>query len=97
MTFESLTIALRQTYSKPGPKNPYEAKLQVGYNDNRMIVKLSDETCKRILALAGDEIADAAQVQIREFVAAALTVAEMPMIEAVAEKPGNIPFGKKKP
>jgi hypothetical protein len=92
MTFESLTIALRQPYSKPGPSNPYEAKLQVSYNDNRMTVKLSDETCKRILALAGDEIADAAQVQIREFVTAALTVAEMPMIEAVANTPETNPF-----
>ena len=84
MQLENLTIALRQTYSKPGPNNPYEAKLQVSYNDNRMTVALNDETCRRILALAGAEIAAAAQIQISDFVRMALTVAETPMIEASA-------------
>lgn len=82
MQLESLTIALRQTYSKPGPNNPYEAKLQVSYNDNRMTVKLAPETCGRILALCGDEIAAAAQVQISEFVRDAISVSIAPAIEA---------------
>jgi len=86
MQLEKLTIALRQPYSKPGLNNPYEAKLDVGFNDNKMTVKLSDETCRRILALAGDEIASAAQVQISEFVQAALTVSTTPMIEGKAER-----------
>jgi hypothetical protein len=86
MQFEKLTIGLRQPYGKPGPNNPYEAKLEVGYNDNRMHVKLSDETCRRILAMAGDEIASAAQIQISDFVHAALTVATTPMIEGKAER-----------
>ena len=82
MQLESLTIALRQTYSKPGPNNPYEAKLQVSYNDNRMTVKLAPETCGRILALCGDEIAAAAQVQISDFVRDAISVSIAPAIEA---------------
>ena len=82
MQLESLTIALRQTYSEPGPNNPYEAKLQVSYNDNRMTVKLAPETCGRILALCGDEIAAAAQVQISEFVRDAISVSIAPAIEA---------------
>ena len=82
MQLESLTIALRQTYSKPGPNNPYEAKLQVSYNDNRMTVKLAPETCGRILALCGDEIAAAAQVQISDFVRDAIAVSIAPAIEA---------------
>ncbi len=84
MRLETLTIGLRSPYSQPGPDNPYEAKLQIGYNDNKMTVKLSPETCQRILALAGDEIAAAAQVQIADFVRAALTVSSTPMIEATA-------------
>jgi hypothetical protein len=36
------------------------------------------------LALAGDEIASAAQVQISDFVRAALIVSKTPMIEATA-------------
>ena len=82
MQLESLTIALRHTYSKPGPDNPYEAKLQVSYNDNRMTVKLAPETCGRILALCGDEIAAAAQVQISDFVRDAISVSIAPAIEA---------------
>ena len=82
MQLESLTIALRQTYSKPGPNNPYEAKLQVSYNDNRMTVKLAPETCGRILALCGEEIAAAAQVQISDFVRDAIAVSMAPAIDA---------------
>ena len=84
MKLETLTIALRNSYSCPGPNNPYEARLQVSYNENRMTVKLEDETCRRILALAGSEIAAAAQIQIADFVRTALTVADTPMIEASA-------------
>lgn len=46
-----------------------------------MTVALSEEACARILALAGDEIAAAAQVQIADFVRAALAVSSTPMIE----------------
>ena len=85
MKLESLTISLRQPYAAPGPNNPYEAKLSVSYNDNKMQVALNDETCRRILALAGDEIAAAAQVQIRDFVRTALSVSKTPMIEGAAQ------------
>lgn len=81
MQLEKLTIALKTEYSRPGPNNPYQAKLQVGWDDNRMTVALSDETCRRILALAGDEIAAAAQIQIRGFVTAALAVNTAVQIE----------------
>jgi vacuolar-type H+-ATPase subunit B/Vma2 len=84
MQMQSLTIALKQPYSKPGPANPYQAKLSVTYNDNTMQVALSQDACARILALAGEEIAEAAQIQIRDFVQQALSVASAPMIEAVA-------------
>jgi len=85
MQLEKLTIGLKSEYSKPGPTNPYEAKLQVSYNDTRMTVKLSEETCMRILAMAGDEIAAAAQVQISDFVRTALAVSSMPLIEGTAQ------------
>ena len=85
MILETLTIGLKSPYSAPSPSNPYEAKLQIGYNDNKMTVKLSPETCARILALAGDEIAAAAQVQISDFIRQALTVSSTPMIEGKAE------------
>ena len=89
MQLETLTIGLKNPYAAPGANNPYEAKLQIGYNDNKMQVKLSGETCARILALAGDEIAAAAQVQISDFVRAALTVSATPMIEASANQIGG--------
>ena len=85
MILETLTIGLKLPYSAPSASNPYEAKLQIGYNDNKMTVKLSPETCARILALAGDEIAAAAQVQISDFIRQALTVSSTPMIEGKAE------------
>ena len=50
-----------------------------------MQVTLNDETCRRILALAGDEIAQAAQVQIQDFVKTAIAINEAPMIEGVAQ------------
>lgn len=81
MKLESLTIGLEQPYSDPGPRNPYSATLKVSYDRNSMQVRLNDETCKRILALAADEIASAAQVQINEFVATAIAVSETPAIE----------------
>lgn len=85
MKLESLTISLRHPYADPGPNNPYEAKLAVDYNKTKMQVVLNDETCRRILALAGDEIAAAAQVQISDFVRTALSVSKTPMIEGAAQ------------
>ena len=85
MKFEKLTIALRHPYLSPGPNNPYEARLDVSHNENKMQVALGNETCRRILALAGDEIAAAAQVQISDFVRMALTVSETTMIEGAAQ------------
>ena len=81
MSLEKLIIALKNEFAPAGPNNQYQAKLQVSYNDNRMTVALSEDACARILALAGEEIAAAAQVQIRDFVAAALSVSKTPMIE----------------
>ena len=82
MTLESLTIGLRRPLSEPGPNNPYEARLKIRYNENTMQVALGNETCRRILALAGDEISAAAQVQISDFVKTALAVSDHAMIEA---------------
>lgn len=84
MQMQSLNISLKQPYSKPGPSNPYQAKLSVTYNDNTMQVQLSQECCARILALAGEEIAAAAQIQINDFVQQALSIASAPMLEGVA-------------
>ena len=81
MRLEKLIIGLKNEFYPAGPNNPYQAKLQVSYDDNRMTVALSEEACARILALAGDEIAAAAQVQIADFVRAALAVSSTPMIE----------------
>ena len=85
MKLESLSIELKSTYAKAGPENPYIAKLKVSYNENSMQVTLNDETCRRILALAGDEIAQAAQVQIQDFMKTAIAINEAPMIEGVAQ------------
>lgn len=85
MILQTLTIGLKQTWTAPGPSNPYQAELSVSYNDSTMQVTLSDETCRRILALAGDEIAAAAQIQISDFVRTALAVSATPAIEAVAQ------------
>lgn len=74
MKLESLTIALRNPYSPAGQNNPYEARLAVSHNDTRMQVALAPETCTRILQLAGDEIAAAAQVQISTFVRDAIAI-----------------------
>lgn len=85
MRLETLTISLKNIYAAPGPDNPYEAKLSVSYNDSKMQVKLSPDTATRIIELAGDEIAAAAQVQISEFVRCALAASRTPMIEGVAQ------------
>ena len=82
MTLESLKIALRHPHKEAGPNNPYEAKLEISYDKNTMQVVLGNETCRRILALAGDEISAAAQVQISDFVKTALAVSDHAMIEA---------------
>lgn len=84
MTLQSLTISLKKPYSKPGPQNPYQAKLDVSYNDNRMTVALSQDTCMRVLELAGHEIAQAAQVQIADFVRTAISIAHQDTVEAKA-------------
>ena len=85
MQFERLTIGLRSQYSKASESNPLEAKLDISFNDNRMTVKLSDDVCRRILAMAGEEIAKAAQVQIGEFVQQAIGITQAPMIEGKAQ------------
>lgn len=84
MQLEQLTIGLKSPYSKPSETNIYEAKLQVSFNDNRMTVVMSKEVCAKILELAGEEIAAAAQVQISTFVRQALSVSKTPMIEGSA-------------
>lgn len=81
MKLESLNISLDRPYAEPGASNHYVAVLNVSYDKTSMKVKLDDSTCKRILALAADEIAGAAQVQINDFVKTALTISEAPMIE----------------
>ena len=85
MYLETLTIGLKSPYGKPGRDNTYEAKLSVSYNDNKMQVRLSDDVCRKILALAGDEISKAAQIQISEFVQTAIAISQTPLIEGVAE------------
>ena len=81
MNLQKLTIELKNSFAEAGPNNPYQARLDVSYNDNRMTVALNDETCRRILALAGAEIASAAQIQISDFVKTAIAVSEAPAIE----------------
>lgn len=85
MKLEELKISLKNSWSDAGPDNPYQATLSVGYNDTKMQVQLNDETCRKILALAGDEIAAAAQVQIQDFVRTAISVSETTLIEAGKE------------
>lgn len=85
MKLESLTIALRNVYTEASPENPYIATLKVSYDSNSMKVTLGADTTNRILALAGDEIATAAQVQISDFVATALAVSNAPLIEGNAQ------------
>ena len=84
MKLENLSIKLNNPYGEAGPDNPYIARLKVSYNDTTMQVKLNEETCRRILALAGDEIAQAAQIQIQDFVQTAIAVSDIPAIEGVA-------------
>jgi hypothetical protein len=85
MILQTLTIGLKNSDSAPSPTNPYQAKLSISYNDNAMQVALSDKTCRSILALAADELAVAAQIQISDFVRQALTVSRTPMVEGVAK------------
>ena len=81
MKLESLVIELTRSFRDAGPDNPYVAKLKISHNETHMQVKLGDEAVGRILALAGDEIAAAAQVQISDFVKTALAVSSIAMIE----------------
>lgn len=81
MKLESLKIEPERSYAATGPDNPYKATLRVEYNKNTMQVKLSDDVCRRILLLAGDEIAKAAQIQIDDFVKTAIAVSSAPAIE----------------
>lgn len=85
MQLEKLTIGLRQPYAKPGPDNPYQAVLSVGYDNNRMQVELPSETCARLLELVADDVAAAAQVQISDFVRNALSVSRQQQIEGTVE------------
>lgn len=88
MYLERLVISLEQPYGKPSLTNKYKATIEVGYtgvgSDNKMKVGLSDEACKRILMLAGEEIAKAASFQIDDFVRKALAINEQPLIEGSA-------------
>ena len=86
MMLQSLRIAPKNSYSAPSPTNPYQATLEVSYDNTKMQVVLGDETCRRMLELAGDEIAAAAQVQIQDFVRTALAVSKHPTIEAIASE-----------
>ncbi|WP_065325823.1 hypothetical protein [Tritonibacter mobilis] len=86
MKLESLTIQLRQPFSPLGPDNKYEAKLSVSWNETKMQVALTEDACRRILELAGDEIAAAAQIQISDFVTNALSASQTPAIEGKAEQ-----------
>lgn len=86
MKLESLTIQLRQPFSPLGPDNKYEAKLSVSWNETKMQVALTEDACRRILELAGDEIAAAAQIQISDFVTNALSVNDKPLIESEASE-----------
>ena len=85
MKLEKLTIGLQNEYRDAGPDNPYIATLSVKWNDTSMQVKMGDDVCRRILVLAGDEIAQAAQVQINDFVKTAIAVSDMPAIEGTAQ------------
>jgi hypothetical protein len=81
MRMENLTIGLKNSWAEPGPNNPYEAKLSLGYQDNKMHVKLSDEVALKILQLAADEIAAAAKVQIDSFVRDAIAINQTPLLD----------------
>jgi hypothetical protein len=83
MKMKTLRIALEKPYSAPGPNNRYIATLEVDWNNTEMKVQLPDETCARVLALCDEDIAAGAQVQINEFVNAALAASETALIEGV--------------
>ena len=88
MIFESLNISLKSSYQKPSKENPYQAKLEVSYSDNRMTVALQPETIDNILHLVANEIASAAQIQINDFVQSALSINHHDALEHKAiEKP----------
>lgn len=74
MKLQSLTIAPRNAYAAPGEANPYEARIAVAYEQNQMIVALSPEVTQRLLAMLAAEITAAAQIQISDFVQAALAI-----------------------
>lgn len=92
MKLESLSIELKNPYGAASPTNPYVAKLRISYDNTTMQVALGDETCRRILALAGDEIAQAAQVQIKDFVKTAIAVSDMPAIDQTPEQKEKADF-----
>lgn len=74
MNLKSLTIAPRNAYSPASESNPYEARLAVAHHQNQMVVALSPEVTHRLLELLAAEITAAAQIQIEDFVQAALAV-----------------------
>lgn len=84
MKLQSLTIAPRNAYAAPGEANPYEARLTVACHLNQMAVALSPEATQRLLELVAAEITAAAQIQLDDFVQAALAVSPaLGMIEDV--------------
>jgi len=84
MKLQSLTIAPRNAYAAPGEANPYEARIAVAYEQHQMIVALPPEATHRLLELVAAEITAAAQIQIDDFVQAALAVSPaLGMIEEV--------------
>jgi len=85
MKLEKLVIDTARPYEQASHKNPYQARIDVSWNENRMTVALSQEACVRILALAADEIAAAAQIQINDFVENAITFSATPVIEGEAD------------
>lgn len=81
MQFQELRIGLKNSFSKPGPNNPFVAKLQITYNDNTMIVQLENKTIHKIMLLVQKEIGDAAAAQMREFANAALSIPDQLVLE----------------
>lgn len=74
MKLKSLTIAPRNEYAALSESNPYEARLAVAYGLSQMIVALPAEVTQRLLAMLAGEITAAAQIQVEDFVQAALSI-----------------------
>jgi hypothetical protein len=85
MQFKRLVIALKKPYTPPGPDNPYEATLEVGWDQTDMKVVLSPEVTIAILTAAASDIAEAARVQVGDFVREAISLSRTPQIEGKVE------------